>query len=601
MPSEPDNQIFKIDLPSKSNVGNRMATLTAGCIHRLLSLDKLEEIYAQVKDHDDIEEFLGKILEELGVTYEVRPGDLARVPEKGPVLVVANHPYGGIEGVILAHLLLKVRPDVRVMANYMLSRIPNFKDIFIFVDPFETKQARLANVRPIREAIRWASEGHLLAIFPSGEVSHLDLQSRAVLDPEWNPLVARIALSTKAHVVTGFFAGYNSRLFQMAGLVHPRLRTAMLPREFLKRADQTVEIRLGGPVPPRWLARYDKNYRSVTDYLRWRTYLLKKAALDDTAWVETQKAPVALKRETPPGYHARIAEEVASLPPEQELLSSKQFRVFWVTKQQAPALAREIGYLREVTFRQVGEGTGQELDLDHFDDYYLHLCLWDDDRKRLVGSYRAGKVDEIVADKGLSGLYTSTLFKYKREFFEKVNPALEMGRSFVRVEYQRSFSALMLLWKGIGRYVGAHPKYRYLVGPVSVSANYQDLSRRLMVDFIEMHHKSPLAPLVKPRTPARFAPLKGFDHRDYIKDVKDINELSDFIADLEGQDYGPPILLKHYLKIYAKGLAWNVDPDFGNALDCLLVCDVAAQDNRTLERYAGPEGLAAFRKYYGQK
>ena len=576
-----------------------MATLTAGCIHRLLSLDKLEEIYAQCKDKNRIDEFLGKILEELGVTYDVRAGDLARVPEKGPVLVAANHPYGGIEGVILAHLLLRVRPDVRVMANYMLSRVPNFQDIFIFVDPFETAQARKSNVRPIREAIRWVEDGHLLAIFPSGEVSHLDLQSRAVLDPEWNPLVARIAAKTKAAVVTGFFAGYNSRLFQMAGLVHPRLRTAMLPREFLKRADQTIELRLGGPVPPRWLAERGRDYKGIADYLRWRTYLLKKAALDDSAWVETQQAAPAMERPGGQEHERRVADEVAALPPEQELLSSKQFRVFWATKEQAPNLVKEIGYLREVTFRQVGEGTGQDLDLDHFDEYYLHLCLWDDQRKKLVGSYRAGRVDEILARHGLAGLYTSTLFKYKRDFFEKINPALEMGRSFVRTEYQRSFSALMLLWKGIGRYVGQYPKYRYLVGPVSVSANYQELSRRLMVDFIEMHHKSPLASLVKPRNPARFSPLKGFDHRDYIKDVKDINELSDFIADLEGPEYGPPILLKHYLKIHGKGLVWNVDPDFGNALDCLLVCDVCDQDRRTLERYCGPDGVRKFREYHG--
>ena len=315
MPSAQDNQIFKIDIPGKTPIGRSMATLTAGCIHRLLSLDKLEEIYAQCKDKNRIDEFLGKILEELGVTYDVRAGDLARVPEKGPVLVAANHPYGGIEGVILAHLLLRVRPDVRVMANYMLSRVPNFQDIFIFVDPFETAQARKSNVRPIREAIRWVEDGHLLAIFPSGEVSHLDLQSRAVLDPEWNPLVARIAAKTKAAVVTGFFAGYNSRLFQMAGLVHPRLRTAMLPREFLKRADQTIELRLGGPVPPRWLAERGRDYKGIADYLRWRTYLLKKAALDDSAWVETQQAAPAMVRPGGQEHERRVADEVAALPP----------------------------------------------------------------------------------------------------------------------------------------------------------------------------------------------------------------------------------------------------------------------------------------------
>ena len=591
--------IFKLKISAKGPLGSKFAGLAGGALEQLLALNKLDEIYARVCHEKDTLLFLKKVLAEFRVGCRVAPGDLARVPQSGPTVVVANHPFGGIEGIVLARLLLEIRPDVKIMANHLLSRIPELRDVFIFVDPFEGKNSIRSNLKPLKEAIRWVGQGGLLAIFPAGEVAHLDLKSRAVIDPEWSRVVARIVSKTKASVVPAFFGGANGSLFQVMGLVHPRLRTALLPRELLNKADKELELRLGGPISPQHLAGFEDT-KAMTAYLRWRTYSLgavpKKMVKGASEWRPARRqAPAPLAKALPRGL---IAADVAALAPEQTLVTSGKYRIIHALKKDLPALIQEIGRLREITFREVGEGTCKPLDLDEFDEYYTHLFLWNDAKQELVGAYRLGRADEIVRDHGPSGLYTSTLFKYKKAWFDQLGSSLELGRSFVRKEYQRSYSSLLLLWKGIGTFIQKNPRYRYIFGPVSVSNSYQPLSRLLMLDYVTINHSSDLSWLVKPRKPARLKFRKGMDYRAFVENMPGPEELSEVISDIEGQDLGVPVLLRHYLSLSAKAVGWNVDPDFGQALDCLMLVDLMETDPRTLNHYMGPEGYRKFMDYH---
>ena len=302
---------------------------------------------------------------------------------------------------------------------------------------------------------------------------------------------------------------------------------------------------------------------------------------------------------------ADMAREIAALPASALLTTHDAYQVFTARAPQIPCTLREIGRLREVTFRGVGEGTGNSIDLDTFDFDYIHLFLWDSSAQRVAGAYRLGPTDELLGAKGRQGLYTSTLYDYKLEWLARISPALEMGRSFVRPEYQRSFAPLLLLWKGIGTFVVKNPKYRHLFGPVSISNDYQIASRQLMVRFLRMHHALPeVAGLVKARHPFR-APLWGGPD-ELVDDGSattarpggDSDELSELVAELEPDSKGIPVLLKQYLKLGAKIAGFSVDPNFSNALDGLILVDLIKTETRVLEKYMGKDGVRSFRAHH---
>jgi putative hemolysin len=249
---------------------------------------------------------------------------------------------------------------------------------------------------------------------------------------------------------------------------------------------------------------------------------------------------------------------------------------------------REIGRLRELTFRAAGEGTGRELDLDRFDQEYLHLFLWSRSSSEVIGAYRLGLTDQLLAGAGVEALYTSTLFRFAPELFAAMGPALEMGRSFIRTEHQRSFTGLMLLWKGIGAFVLRHPRYPVLFGPVSISAEYRSISQQLMVAFLKQNlgvHE--WSRWVHPR--ARFRP-RGREDLVSVMEISDLDDVSGFVSVLEPDRKGVPILLKQYLKLGGALLGFNVDPDFSNVLDVLILVDLRKTPATTLVRYMGREG-----------
>jgi putative hemolysin len=532
--------------------------------------------------------FADKLLTTLQVEAQVSPVDLARVPRQGAVIAVANHPFGMIEGPILGSLLPKIRPDVKIMTNFILSEFEELHKICIFVDPFGGEAAARSNIRGLRECVEWLKSGGMLVIFPAGEVAHLDLKRRQITDPPWSGTIARLARMSKAPVLPMYFRGANSPLFQLLGLVHARLRTAMLPHEFLNKQHARIELRIGNVIAAKKLEGLADE--ELIRYLRHRTYLLGDRGTNTRK--HTNKT--ALEAVTAPLAANVLANEIRRLSLTHFIAESGEMKVVLARAHEIPYVLDEIGRLRELTFRETGEGTGKAIDLDRFDHYYLHLFVWNNETNEVVGAYRLGPSDEILARLGKKGLYTNTLFAYKRGFLNRIGPALEMGRSFVRREYQKNYAPLLLLWKGIGQFVVRNPQYKILFGPVSISNEYNTASRQLIVTFLKTYSQSEdLRKLVRARSPFRTRPIRALEETT----VWDIEELSALIADIETDQKGVPILLKQYLKLGGKLVAFNVDPNFSDALDGLIVVDLTQTDPRVLQRYMEKDGAEAFLAY----
>jgi putative hemolysin len=486
------------------------------------------------------------------------------------------------------------------MANYLLGRIPDIRDFFLLVDPFGTETSARENLRPLREAIRWVQGGGMLAVFPAGEVAHAGLRTREVTEPEWSTTVARIARKAGAPVLPMYFHGRNSTMFQLLGMVHPKLRTALLPRELLKKRGGRIELRVGSPIPHRKFSAAGDD-RQIADFLRQRTLVLRHRVKTTAAAARpTLVAHASMEKIAGPEPRDVISREIASLPASQMLADGGEMAVYEAQAHQIPHLLREIGRQREITYRATGEGTGKAIDLDRFDQWYTQLFVWHKTAGEVVGAYRLGPTDEIVAAHGPARLYTSTLFKYGPGLLDRLGPAIELGRSFIRAEYQRTYAPLLLLWKGIGRFVVNRPQCKSLFGPVSISNDYQTASKQLMVRFLEASHgAADLAGLTRPRHPFRQAGMGGLPPGSRLdRLVHDGDVVDDVVAELEPDGKGMPVLLRQYLKLGARFFSFNVDPDFSDALDALMIVDLTRTDRKLLTRYMGAEGMGEFIEYH---
>ncbi len=572
--------------------GQKLPAPVEGAIQKMLGLDRLDRLWEDVPGADN-RLIADHPLALLNVHTQVSERDRALIPKQGPVVAVANHPFGLIEGAILPSLFLSVRPDVKVMANHLLAALPETNQLCIFVDPYGGEKAARANRKGLRDAMAWLKQGGMLTVFPAGEVSRLNLKERSITDPEWNHHVARLIRITGATVLPVYFLGANGPWFQLLSCLHPRVRTALLPHEFFNKHNSTIEVRIGSPIAAAKLRAYQDD-AALIRYLRHRTYLLQnREAPKQFVIAQSHIAP-----SDPPAagvLGALLAGEVAKLSPDRTLVQTEDFSVLLAEAREIPNVLHEIGRLREVTFRQVGEGTGKPIDLDRFDEYYWHLFVWNRHANDVAGAYRLGPSDEIFARLGPKGFYTSQLFQWKRSFLDRISPALELGRSFVRPEYQKTYAPLLLLWKGIGQFLIRNPQYKLLFGPVSISNGYTAASRHLIVKFLHAYRQSPeLTPLVRARNPFRQRPSKLDDLMGAA--IWDVEDLSALIADVELDRKGVPVLLKQYLKLGGELVAFHVDRRFANALDGLIVVDLRKTDARVLERYMGKDGAAHFLK-----
>ncbi len=575
---------FRLPRKTPFGIGENVAEWATG-------LNQLDKFYAQRPVNADTKTFLRFTLDILGIDYRIAHGSLDSVPKQGATVIVANHPLGCVEGVILAELLLMVRDDIQILANQYLKTVPELDQLFIGVDVFEGKNAVKSNMKALRAANKHLANGGLLLVFPAGEVSQLvDAKQQRLEDKAWSRSVSSLIRKNKATTVPAFIRGQNSKRFYMAGKIHPLLRTLLLGRELLNKQEQTINLSFGQAIKFKELNTLSDD--QVVNYLRLNTYLLNREtqSVKPSASSE-QLSPIAAG--LPVG---ELLEELNSLPKESKLLTSGEFDVYCTESQSIPSLLHEIGRLRELNFRQVGEGTGLAIDIDHFDHDYLHLFVWDRENQCLVGAYRLGLVDQLIEKRGVAGLYSRTLFNYDQRFIDQMGKSIEMGRSVIAQQYQKSMSALLLLWKGIATFVHQNPDYTHLFGPVSISNDYSDTARQLLAQSMTLHHyDNNCAEYVTPSNPL------PEHHRDWntsmLTALGDLQLLSRVIARID-EGKGVPVLLRQYLSLNGKLVCFNVDPAFNNALDGLIMVDLRDVQEKTLARYMGREQAHDYLVYH---
>jgi putative hemolysin len=571
---------------------------------RLFMPEALVQSYSASRhDGQSAADFAANMLRNLDIRYQVDESDLQRIPASGSALMVANHPFGILEGLILVDMLERVRSDYRIVANSLLSTTPALRERVFFVNPFEGATPQ-ENGRSLRSSIEWLNSGGLLVMFPAGEVSHLNWGEAPVADPKWNSASARFARKAGCPTVPLFFNGANSLPFQMLGTIHPRLRTLNLARELVKKSSRTIQVRVGTPIAAGVLKKYP-DAEAATEYLRARTYLLlnRPSALPLAAATPFKPAFPRVKiRKTksivaaaPPELLAR---EVEALGKDRVLVSGSGFDVMLASSPEIPNVLREIGRRREQTYREIGEGTGNEIDLDGFDDYYQHMFLWHTADRRVAGAYRLAPTADVLPQRGVNGLYTSTLFHYEPGFFERIGPAIELGRSFVCLDYQKHYAPLLLLWKGIARFVERRPECAVLFGAVSISSDYQSLSRTLIVNYLSGHLANHLSGQVRPRKAFRGHAMLPKHVKQLSRLLSSVEELSASIQDLERDGKGLPVLVRQYMKLGGQFLGFNVDSHFSNALDALVLADLRTASPSMLDRCMGASGAKSFRAWH---
>ena len=585
------------DIKNALGMKGFFGTCVAGMAYGVLGLGKINRLFDGAADYQGAA-FADHLLQNMNVTFDFPQEQLENIPKEGPFVVVSNHPFGGIEGVMMLSLVSKVRPDFKIMANFILSHIPNLKDDFLAVNPFENNRELKSSLGGIKGAIRQLAEGHGLGVFPAGEVSRYHGHDFPE-DLPWSNSIARIIKKANVPVVPLYWDGRNSRLFYAVDKIHTMLGTARLMRELANKHDQCIPIQIGRPIPATEIAEYEQP-DELAAYLRARTYALE---------ANFEKSKPQLKATV----QAPIAEAVASdiiiaelkrIREKTLLFNSANYDCYLADYEDIPNIINEIARLREESFRAIGEGTGKSLDQDEFDKYYRHLILWDNDKQRIAGSYRLGIGSEIVQKYGIKGFYISTLFDIDASFAEYLSKTIELGRSFVALDYQKEVLPLVMLLRGLSVVVVNYPDIEYFIGPVSISASYPKFYQSLIGEYVSKQHpvKPEIANMVLPRTPFHSDFLKVEPEVLLRNYMQSIDRFDKFMFRLSDGAYRVPTLFKKYLKLNAKFLCFNVDPDFNDTLDALLFLkftDFPEDEVMPLFRDSSEEEKETVRKRFG--
>ena len=575
--------ITKTEFEKASKIDKLHMPGLASLMMEIMKINEVNEVFKKAA-HLQGEAFIDKILQIIGITIEFDESELNNFPKKGAFLAIANHPYGGIEGLILLKIMCIVRPDSKLMANFLLKKIANLSDYFIGVNPFETVE-NSSSISGIKSTIIQLNSGIPIGIFPAGEVSTYKTKMQKITDRSWHPVVGKLIKRANVPVVPIYFHGNNGLLFNLLSLIHPSLRTAKLPSELFNKQGHIIKLRIGKPVKPSELPFYDSPIK-LLDYLRAKTYALG-AGLDNEKKIFNPRTIFKIRKKSQeivaPISVEDLDREIANLT-EFLVCTERNYEVYICSSTAIPTILKEIGRLREVTFREIGEGTNKRTDLDEYDINYNHLFIWDKESKMIVGAYRIGKGAEIFYSMGKRGFYLNELFKIKKQFYPILMKSLELGRSWIRKEYQQKPLPLFLLWKGIVQFLSKNSEYRYLIGPVSISNWFTKLSKSLIVEFIRNNNfDHELSQFVKPRKNFK-VDFSKIDKDLLTEGSKTLKDLDSLISDIEITNMKIPVLLKQYLALNAKIISFNIDPKFSDSLDGFLVLDIETIPNEILKK-----------------
>lgn len=569
------------------------ARARASLIMKIAAIKRVNRLYDETLSYSG--PYPEGLLHNLHVSYETFPEDLEHIPRSGAAIVVANHPTGALDGIVLIDLLSKLRPDVRFMGNFLLSRIGPLSRFFISVDPFDSTSR--SNISGLRESVRHLQQGGMLVIFPAGEVATWQRGFKEVKDREWPLSVTKFIRRAQVPVIPLYIDASNSVWFRLAGKIHPSLRTLLLPRELMNKSGNTVPLRVASAVLPKKTAVLtDEAYGN---YLRAGVEYLKPARRSRRRRIVRRRVDSSAEQVCDEVSTEELCAELDRIRENRRLFSYREFEVFCAPYDEIPSMMKHIGAMRERTFREIGEGTKREIDTDRFDRYYFHLFVWDSGACRLVGAYRLGMGDEIVRRYGLRGFYTNTLFRMSHRLEPIMRQTIELGRSFVVRDYQRKPASLMLLWRGILHVLLKNEQYRYLLGPVTISSSFHPVSRRVIAAFVgSCYLDREKSRWIRPRTgldiPVRI-------DESLIAEVSQLDLINKIVCDIERNLNSVPVLIRKYLQLNSSVLGFNTDHEFNGSLDALMLLDLKHVPEETIRMLAKEldhiDVLSRFRMY----
>jgi len=572
-----------------------LKNIAASALMNITQLNKLNNLYDLVKDKQG-RDFFDSLLNQLGTSYIVFAEDLEKIPKKGPFILVSNHPLGALDGIIMTKIISEIRPDFKIMGNFLLNKIKPMEPYIIAVNPFEGRKEVFNSTGGMRAAIKLLKEGGCFGVFPAGEVSNKNNDYGQIMDKSWELPILKLIQKMEVPVVPMYFHASNSHLFYNVAKLHPDLQTAMLPYEMMRKREEPIKIRIGKAVLPKIQKEYESP-EELGNFLNKRVHMMKSYFEKRKKLMDNLRIPNISSRfqfqQNENIVHNIITEtNKKDILKEIERLRSSEgklvftngnYEVYFLKSDNTPYIMREIGRQREITFRSEGEGTNMPFDLDEYDHHYHHLILWDKQNEKLVGAYRMALGSEVMKKYGINGFYTSSLFDFDQEiqpFFRKV---IEMGRAYIIKEYQQKPLPLFLLWRGIIHVCLRHPEHKFLMGGVSISNKFSDFSKTLMIEFMRSHYyDGVVGQYVHPKNAYKVR-LKERDKLLFFEGIDaDLNKFDKLIDDFEPQ-MRMPVLIKKYIKQNAKVIAFNVDPNFNDAIDGLMYIRISDLPESTIK------------------
>ncbi|CAZ96278.1 lysophospholipid acyltransferase family protein [Zobellia galactanivorans] len=560
-------------------------TFVAWILLRVTKISNMNRRYDKMS-HLNGTDFLDAVLEEYEIDYEIPVNDLKRLPKEGAFITVSNHPLGGMDGIILLKLMLQHRPQYKVIANFLLQRFKPLASYIFPVNPFEDHKEAKSSMAGFKSAMLHLKEGHPVGIFPAGEVSTFK-EGKLVVDRPWEPTAMKLIRKAQVPVVPIYFHARNSKLFYRLAKISGVFRTAKLPSEVYSQRNRPIKVRIGQPISVA-TQNEQESLEEFTELIRRKTYILsniyeKERLIDQIP--TTLKLPKQPRQIVQPVRADLIEAEIAKLiENDRRMVQSKNYEVFLAPADEMPYALQEIGRQREITFREIGEGTNNSIDIDEFDSYYHHMFLWDNEARVIAGAYRMGLGSEIFAKYGIDGFYLQDLFRFEPELFGMMSQSIEMGRAYIVKEYQQKPMPLFLLWKGIVHTTLRYPEHKYLIGGVSISNQFSNFSKSLMIEFMKSNYWDPyVAQYVRPKKEFKVK-LKDADKEFVFDETQaDLNKFDKLIDEVEPGSLRLPVLIKKYIKQNAKVVAFNVDPLFNNAVDGLMYIKISDLPESTVK------------------
>jgi putative hemolysin len=524
-----------------------------------------------LKEHNHLEgfEFVEATLDYFKFDFSYSSNEIENIPSTGRVVIVANHPLGALDALSLLKLVGKVRKDVKIVANDFLAGIDALNSLFINIDNFKSQQSK-DNIAKIYEALE---NEEAVIIFPAGGVSRVS--PTGIKDGKWQKGFLKFAKKTKSPILPILVDAKNSKTFYTVSVLNKTFSTMLLSDEMFKQKEKNITMKIGKLIPFENIIPQGIDMKYLVNLYKKHLYSLKKGKKQ---FFETINAIA----------HSEDRKGIKQELKDSELLGETNDgkKIYLFTYKSDSAVMKEIGRLREVSFRAVNEGANKKRDLDKYDKYYKHIVLWDEDELEIVGSYRIGESDDINEEFGFDGFYTNTLFKFNKNIEPYLENAIELGRSFVQPKYWGT-RALDYLWYGIGAYLKNNPSIKYMYGPVSLSATYPQYAKELMVDFYSNYFE-PKKKIVASRIPFEYETTdialdNPFEFNDYKKDFKILKNK------LKSMDVAVPTLYKQYSELCLDGgiefHGFNVDPDFSDCIDGFIIVDISKIKQNKIDRY----------------